>query len=142
MATASQTLAEFATGLTFEKVPAEVVERAKTCIIDTVAAARFGAGLPWSKVVVGYAERNSAPGNALILGTRLRVRAPFASLANGALAHAFEMDSLCHPGVNVHPGASLTAPGDRAKAERLFAQLMEAEKVEDMSTLDFVLQTR
>lgn len=33
----------------------------------------------------------------------------------------------------------LTAPDDRAKAERLFAQLAEVEKVEDMSALDFVL---
>lgn len=111
MATASQTLAEFATGLKFETIPPEVLERAKTCLIDTVAACTFGAGLPWSRIVIGYAERNSAPGNALILGTKSRVRAPFASLANGALAHAFEMDCLCHPSANVHPGASLTAPG-------------------------------
>ena len=111
MTTASQQLAEFATGLTFEKIPPEVIERAKTCIIDTVAAATFGSSLPWSKIVIGYAERNSAPGNSLILGTKLKVRAPFASLANGALAHAFEMDCLCLPSANVHPGASLTAPG-------------------------------
>lgn len=111
MTTAARTLAQFATDLTFDRIPAEVIERAKTCIIDTIAAATFGAGLPWSKIIIGYAERNSAPGNSLILGTRSRVRAPFACLANGALAHAFEMDSLCHPSVNVHPGASLTAPG-------------------------------
>lgn len=34
-----------------------------------------------------------------------------AALANGVLAHAFEMDSLRDPSVGVHPGASLTAPG-------------------------------
>ncbi len=111
MTTAAQTLARFAAGLTFDEIPAEVIERAKTSIIDTVAAATFGAGLPWSKIIIGYAERNSAPGNSLILGTESRVRAPFACLANGALAHAFEMDSLCHPSANVHPGASLTVPG-------------------------------
>jgi 2-methylcitrate dehydratase PrpD len=33
----------------------------------------------------------------------------------------------------------LTAHRDRAKAERLFAQLAEAEKVADFSTLDFAL---
>lgn len=33
----------------------------------------------------------------------------------------------------------LTAHKDRAKAERLFAQLAEAEKVKDFSTLDFAL---
>ncbi len=111
MKSASHTLAEFATGLTYEQIPPAVIELAKTCIIDTVAAATYGASLPWSKIVIGYAQRNSAPGKSLILGTNLRVRAPFACLANGALAHAFEMDCLCHPSVNVHPGASLTAPG-------------------------------
>jgi len=111
MTTAAQTLAQFAADLTFDRIPAQVIARAKTCITDTIAAATFGAGLPWSKIIIGYAERNSAPGNSLILGTRSRVRAPFACLANGALAHAFEMDSLCHPSVNVHPGASLTVPG-------------------------------
>jgi hypothetical protein len=33
----------------------------------------------------------------------------------------------------------LTAHRDRAKAERLFSQLAEAEKVKDFSTLDFAL---
>jgi hypothetical protein len=33
----------------------------------------------------------------------------------------------------------LTAHKDRAKAERLFARLAEAEKVADFSTLDFAL---
>jgi hypothetical protein len=33
----------------------------------------------------------------------------------------------------------LTAHRDRAKAERLFSQLAEAEKVADFSALDFAL---
>ena len=39
------------------------------------------------------------------------MHAPLAALANGALAHAFEMDCLVQPSAGVHPGASLTAPG-------------------------------
>jgi hypothetical protein len=34
---------------------------------------------------------------------------------------------------------TLTAHRDRAKAQRLFSQLAEAEKVADFSTLDFAL---
>jgi hypothetical protein len=33
----------------------------------------------------------------------------------------------------------LTAHRDRAKAQRLFSQLAEAEKIPDFSTLDFAL---
>ena len=111
MSTAARVLAEFAAGLTYDRIPAEVVERAKDCILDTVGAAIFGCGLPWSRIVMDYARRYGSGGRSTILGPgNGRVHAPFAALANGALAHAFEMDSLCHPSVNVHPGASLTAP--------------------------------
>ncbi len=110
-ATAAHTLAEFATALQFERVPANVIERAKDCVIDTVAACTYGATLPWSKIVIDYAERYGKGGASAVLGTRLKVHAPLAALANGALAHAFEMDGLVQPSAGVHPGASLTAPG-------------------------------
>ncbi len=110
-ATAAQTLAHFAVGLNFADIPPAVVERAKACVIDTFAACIYGSTLPWSRIVVAYASRYGNGGDSAILGTPLRVHAPHAALANGALAHAFEMDSLVQPGVGVHPGASLTAPG-------------------------------
>jgi 2-methylcitrate dehydratase PrpD len=111
MTTASQALAQFAAGVKYEGIPAEVIARAKASIIDTVAACAFGAQLPWSRIISAYGEGNSAPGKAAVIGTRRKLSAPFAALANGAAAHAFEMDSLVHPSVGVHPGASLTAPG-------------------------------
>jgi 2-methylcitrate dehydratase PrpD len=80
-------------------------------MIDTVGAAAFGAALPWSRIVLDYARRNSAPGDATVIATDMHLRAPFAALVNGAFAHAFELDSLCQPSVGAHPGASLTAPG-------------------------------
>jgi len=111
MTTALQTLAEFAVSLSYERVPREVVERVKDCVIDTVGACVFGAELPWTKTVIGYAQRNSAPGECSVLGTPNKVRAPFACLANGASAHAFELDCLCEPSVGIHPGAALAVPG-------------------------------
>lgn len=108
---AAQTLAAYATSLKYDEIPAEVIARAKACMIDTIAVASFGASLPWCRIVNDYANRNSAPGKASVLGTPLKLRAPFAALANGAAGHAFEMDSLCQPGVGVHVGTSLLAPG-------------------------------
>ena len=109
--TAARTLAEFATGLRYEAIPKEAIDRAKTTIIDTVGAMTFGTTLPWSRIMIEYVQRTSAPGKGAIVGTPHRVRGQLAALANGVLAHAFEMDSLVHPSVGVHPGASLTAPG-------------------------------
>ena len=38
------------------------------------------------------------------------MQAPAAALANGALAHAFELDSLTRPGAGAHPGATVLPP--------------------------------
>src|SRR5262249_39299125 len=52
-----------------------------------------------------------AAGNSMIMGaTGNPVRAASAALANGALAHAFELDNLTKPGSGVHPGATLLPP--------------------------------
>jgi len=110
MTSASQALAEFAVGLSIERIPPEVIERAKDCVTDTVGACVFGADLPWSRTVIAYAERNSAPGQCSVLGTGIRLRAPFACLANGATAHAYELDCLCEPSVGIHPSAALAVP--------------------------------
>ena len=91
--------------------PNAVVERAKTTIIDTVGAMTFGADLPWSRIIIEYVQRTSAPGRGSIVGTPHKARGQLAALANGALAHSFELDSLCNPGVGFHPGAALTSPG-------------------------------
>jgi 2-methylcitrate dehydratase PrpD len=37
----------------------------------------------------------------------MRMHAPYAALANGVFAHAFEQDSLRDPGVGAHPGAAI-----------------------------------
>jgi 2-methylcitrate dehydratase PrpD len=108
---AARTLAEFAVGLRYETLPNAVVDRARTCLIDTVGAMTFGTTLPWSRIIIEYVQRTSLPGKGSIVGTPHKVRGQMASLANGVLAHSFELDSLCQPGVGVHPGASLTAPG-------------------------------
>jgi 2-methylcitrate dehydratase PrpD len=111
MTTASQALAEFAVNLSYERIPPEVVERAKDCVIDTVAACVFGSQLPWTQTVIDYAKRNSAAGECSVFGTPAKVRAPFACLANGASAHAFELDCLVEPSVGIHPSAALAVPG-------------------------------
>jgi 2-methylcitrate dehydratase PrpD len=109
--TATHTLAEFAVNLKYDSIPPEVVERAKDCVIDTVGVCVFGSQLPWTRTVIDYAKRNSAPGECSVFGTPIKVRAPFACLCNGAAAHAFELDALVEPSVGIHPSAALAVPG-------------------------------
>jgi 2-methylcitrate dehydratase PrpD len=116
---ASEALAAFAHGLRFDDIPSDVVERAKICIIDTAAVTIFGAGFPWSAAVAAYARRYGTGGRSSLLGSPgAKVQAPYAALANGAAAHAFEQDSLRYPGAGVHPGACLLPPALAVAEER------------------------
>jgi len=110
MAQETVRLAEYAAALRYEDLPAAVVQQAKECIIDTVAAGICGSALPWSRIVIDYAERTGAGGRSHILGRGSTVQAPAAALANGALAHAFELNSLTRPGAGAHPGATVLPP--------------------------------
>src|SRR5580692_12319807 len=104
-------LAEFGAALRYEDLPASVVQQAKDCIIDTVAAGICGSALPWSRIVIDYAERTGPGGKCRIFGRGgPSVQAPAAALANGALAHAFELDALTRPGAGAHPGATVLPP--------------------------------
>ncbi|MSP00008.1 MAG: MmgE/PrpD family protein [Acetobacteraceae bacterium] len=105
-------LAEYAAGLRYEDIPRHVIERAKDCIIDTVAVIVLGNGLPWSQIISRYAQRIGAGGRSRILGSDgPLLQAPAAALANGTLAHAFESDNLTKPGAGVHPGGTLLPAG-------------------------------
>jgi 2-methylcitrate dehydratase PrpD len=101
-------LADYAASLGYADLPEAVVARAKEIIVDTVAAAICGADLPWSRIVTAYAGQTGPCGRSRILGVAgPPVQMPAAALANGALAHGFELDSLTRPGAGVHPGATV-----------------------------------
>src|ERR1700693_1130633 len=76
-------LAQYAADLRFEDLPAEVVARAKDCIIDTAAAIIYGNTIPWSSTIVGYAQRTGPGGKSRILGAG----GPAAQPALAAVGH-------------------------------------------------------
>jgi 2-methylcitrate dehydratase PrpD len=118
----TERLAEFAASLRYEDIPPDVIERARNTIIDTVGTVVFGYDLPWSQMIVAQARRAGPGGRSRILGLGgPLVQAPAAAFANGALAHAFELDNLTSPGAGVHPGATLLAPGLAVAQERGFS---------------------
>ena len=104
----TERLAAYAAKVRYEDLPPAVVQRAKDCMSDTVAAIIYGAELPWSKMIIAHARRTSAVGRSSILGSAGGpVQPPAAALANGAMTHAFELDSLTKPDSGSHPGATV-----------------------------------
>jgi 2-methylcitrate dehydratase PrpD len=103
-------LAAFGRSLSIDAIPANVLQKAREAFIDTIGVCIFGAGLPWGRMVIDYAQLYGAGGTGTILGTDLKVSSPMAALANGVLGHAFELDNLRQPSMGVHHGSTLIPP--------------------------------
>ena len=106
----TKALAEYAVGLTYDDLPGDVRGLARDCVQDTIGIGIFGAQLPWSRIITDYVARSAGAGPCSVFGkTGGGISAPFAALANGALAHAFEMDSLRTHSAGVHPAGTAAA---------------------------------
>ena len=68
MAKETVQVAQYAASFRYDDFPSDVVERAKQCITDTIATIIFGYDLPWSRMIVAFAEKNGAGGKSRILG--------------------------------------------------------------------------
>ena len=115
---ATQKLARFAVDLRYRRIPPEVFERAKDCVMDTIAVALYGSTKPWSRTVVGFIRDSGGKGKSTVLGQSWKAQAAQATLANGVMAHAFELDNVRQPGAGVHPGATAFLPALAIAEER------------------------
>jgi 2-methylcitrate dehydratase PrpD len=115
---ATQKLARFAVNLSHRQIPPEVFERAKDCAMDTVAVALYGSTKPWSRSVVQFIRESSGRGKSTVIGQSWKAQPGQATLANGVMAHAFELDNVRQPGAGVHPGATAFLPALALAEER------------------------
>lgn len=102
-------MAEFVAGLTFDAIPPEVIARMKLLILDGLGCALFGAQLEWSRILCDTLAGIDSTQACAVWGTGLRLSAPHAALANGALVQSFELDDVHREGV-LHVGAVALPP--------------------------------
>jgi 2-methylcitrate dehydratase PrpD len=104
-------------GLRPADVPAPVGRAVRLAILDTLGAALYGRGQPWSAMARDWAGQAVAAGNApsaTVWGEAEAVLRPAdAALANAVAAHAFELDDFV---AKLHPGA-VVVPAALAMAE-------------------------
>jgi 2-methylcitrate dehydratase PrpD len=99
-------------------LPAEVAEKTKHHILDTLAAMVSGSRLLPGRKAISYVKSLGGAKEACVVGSRLVTNAVNAALANGMCAHADETDdshaaSLTHPGCGVVPAALAMAERER-----------------------------
>jgi 2-methylcitrate dehydratase PrpD len=97
-------LAEFGAGLTYEAIPPEVRERLKLLILDALGCALYGAHLEWCRILRDTLVSLDQNSSCVVWGTKDRLSAPHAALANGTQVQSFELDDGHRAGV-LHVGA-------------------------------------
>src|SRR5207244_9843842 len=85
---------------------AEVIAKAKICLLDFLSCAFEARNHPWSRQAVGIA-RNVGDG-ATVIGTRILASPGDAAFANATMGHGLVREdmhaaSICHHGVVVWP---------------------------------------
>ncbi len=111
---ATRTLADFSSALSFGDLPAAVIEKAKTCVLDTLGCCLFGATLPPVRKLAAMLKDENCGGQSAAFGFHYRTSASHAALINAASAHAFQLDEI-HIEATLHPG-SLAVPAVLALA--------------------------
>jgi 2-methylcitrate dehydratase PrpD len=103
---AARALAADVVAIRRSALPDAVLARARDLLLDYLGVTLAGA-VEESTVVLrrGLAALGTS-GDATVIGTPLRMAPPHAALANGAAAHAIEMDDT-HLGGSIHLGASV-----------------------------------
>lgn len=101
-----ETLSGHIAGTFKRKLPAEVEERARIHLVDTVASMLSGSRQLPGKTMLAYVKPLGGTPEAGIIGTRLVTTTLNAALANGTFGHADETDDT-HPPTRSHPGTSV-----------------------------------
>ena len=97
-------IAEFVSGLEYEKIPEAVRTRAKLVMLDALGCALYGADLEWTRILQQTLSRVDSTRACAVWGTQLKLSAPHAALVNGTQVQGFELDDVHRAGV-LHVGA-------------------------------------
>jgi 2-methylcitrate dehydratase PrpD len=104
------------------KLPAEVIQKGKSHILDTLAAIVSGSTLQAGKLGLQHARAQGGKEECAVLGSNLRTTPISAAFANGMSAHADETDdsnSQLHPGCAIVPAALAVAEAQNRSGDAL-----------------------
>ena len=109
-AAVTEGLARFASGVSYEELPDEVVDWAKYLCLDFAGVTLNGSTTGSAQAVVEALRRAGREGPSAVIGTSYRALPEYATLANGIACHSIELDDVnneasLHPGVVVYPTA-------------------------------------
>jgi 2-methylcitrate dehydratase PrpD len=111
-------LAEFAAGLQYADLPADVLHEAKRALIDHIGVAMAAAGHPAVDAMLRVSQRSVGPGPHTVIGRTDTAAMAFAALINGFAAHLLDYDDTFNPGDTTVHGSAPVWPVVFTLAER------------------------
>lgn len=129
-------LASYAHGLSFEQLPSEVVEKAKTCILDLMGVSVCSYGHDNSVVAANAVRAAGSKGKARVWVTGDKLRAIDAVLANSVVSHCILQDdwheqSHTHIGATVVPTAIAVAEEHGSSGKDVLTAVVVGYDIED-----------
>ncbi|MGI9659643.1 MAG: MmgE/PrpD family protein [Gaiellaceae bacterium] len=134
MTTAAEQFAAFATTLTYDDVPSDVIEHAKDHLLDT-----YGCGLAASAMGVATEGRSTMRelggiGDAVVIGQEEGMPGANAAFANAMLCHGLDFDdthsdSVSHVSTVVCPAALATAQSKGASGTDLITAIVIGNEI-------------
>lgn len=136
METIAGGLAQYASGLSYDRLPPAVVEKAKVCVLDVLGIATGGSRSENAQVALRTARQLSSAGKATAWMTGDRMRAMDAVLPNSVAAHCTLQDdwlqvSHSHIGAAVVPTALAMAEETGRGGKDLITAVVAGYDVED-----------
>lgn len=105
----TRAIASFIASFRYEDLPAEVRDRLKLLMLDSLGCAIYGQSLPWSRILRSLLASVDETRGPIVWGTGERLSAPHSVLVNGTLVQSFELDDVHRIGV-LHVGAVTLPP--------------------------------
>jgi len=132
--TISGVLADFILGLDYEKIPAEVRDRAKLRTLDFLGVALAGSKIPSSRIMTEVVKQQGGVRESTIIGEPDKISCTNAALANGTMVHASDFDddhrsATMHPGAAVFPSALALSERERCEGRRLIEAVVSGYEV-------------
>src|SRR5438128_1966997 len=107
---AARRLARFVLGLRLEDIPSPVVTKATHLVLDTLGCALAATRYDFGRAALETAERLGGLHEATLVGSKVRVAAANAVLANATLAHGLDFDDTREDAI-VHTGSVAITTG-------------------------------
>jgi 2-methylcitrate dehydratase PrpD len=123
---ASKRVAEYASALTYEKLPANAVHAFKRALLDYLTCAIAGSKMDPTQIVFDYVSSWDQSREAAVMGTQTRLSCPNAAFVNGTSTHGLDFDDgftrgSVHPSGAVFPALLAIAERDGSSAKDVIA---------------------